>query len=251
MNKAKDFKGKDVLFVDLETAYNLVPCWRPGKQFIGHEIIRERQIICACWKWAGEPTVYTSDFGLRKQDDTRVLKEITKVINSTKVVIGQNIDRFDLPWIQGRNCLRQLPPIKQKPLLMTLDTLKLSRGTLNLNSYKLDYLSKKFGLGGKIRMQFEDWTDILERKCPVAYAKMLKYCPKDVRDVEKIFYKLLPYVKLPQGLATILGGSRKGCPECGTMEFRVRGYVTELSGIQKIDCECKYCGRRYRGERRE
>lgn len=252
MIQKRNLKGAGILFLDIETSHNIGVFFRPGKQYVSHkQILQEAKIICVCYKWGGEDKVYTEHFGLKKQDDTPLLRKIVKVINSAECVITQNGDRFDLPWIQHQLCVRGLPPINSKPHLLTLDTLKASRCAFNRNSHSLDYRSRLYGYGGKIRMQQEDWIDIIWRKDPKAFEKMLRYCPKDVKDLEKVFLKELPYIKLPPWFGILLGGSRSSCPACGSDKRRSRGYVCTQSGIMKHSWECmnRPCVRRYVGER--
>lgn len=243
-----DLTGKGILVLDLETAYNQTAVYSTGEQYVGHKnILQERKIICACYKWVGEDQVYTLDFGLKKQDDTELLKKLTKVINSATIILGQNSDKYDIRFIQGRLFLKQLPPIANKPTLLTLDTMKLAKSTLNLNSYSLDYFSKSLGLGGKIRMQFDDWVDILDRQCPKAFAKMLKYCAKDVRDTEKVFLKMRPYIKLPFPL---YGDGKSHCPNCPADTLRRKKTIRTMpSGIRKQTWTCLGCGVSFTGDR--
>ena len=244
----KLFKGKKILILDLETSPNEGYFWRPGKQVVTHkQIQKERQIICASYKWAGEKEVDTLHFGLKKQDDTTLLRQLTKIINSANIIVGQNSDKFDLPWVQGRLFIKQLPPILTRPALVSLDTLKLSRNSLGLNAYRLDYLSKLMGLGGKIRMEYDDWVDIMSKKCPVAFAKMLKYCPKDVNDTETILYKMLPYVRIPSSLSKVLSGHTIGCTKCGSLNYGTRGSGSTNAGVLYSRCLCNDCGSWFKG----
>ncbi len=226
------------LILDCETTPNQGWFWRPGnKQAISHkQIIEERKIICISYKWAGYSKVHTLDFGLQKQDDTGLLKTITKLINQADIVVGQNHDRFDLPWIQGRLFIKGLAPIKNRPGLITLDTLKLARGSIGLNSYRLDYMSKVIGRKGKIVMEIEDWLGIIYKKDKKCWNKMLKYCPDDVKETEELLYRQLPYVKLTGFLADLQNGSLVKCPECKSIKTKKRGRRGIEDGKQRRQC---------------
>lgn len=56
-NKNKSVKR---LFFDIEMFYNIVKVWRVGYNFnINYDdIIKERIIICICYKWEGDDKVY-------------------------------------------------------------------------------------------------------------------------------------------------------------------------------------------------
>ncbi len=234
----KLLKSIKCLILDCETTPNHGWFWRPGsKQSISHkQIIEERKIICISYKWAGQKKTHTLDFGLRKQDDTHLLKEITKLINEADIVVGQNHDRFDLPWIQGRLFIKGLEPIKNRPGLITLDTLKLARGTLGLNAFRLDYMSKVIGRKGKIVMEIEDWLNIIYHKDKKSWAKMLKYCPDDVNETEQLLYRQLPYVKLTGFLGELQKGILRICPDCKSIKTKKRGKRGSKDGKQRYQC---------------
>jgi len=136
------------LFFDIETSPNIGLFWTAGyKQNISHEnIIKERAIICICYKWAGEDEVHSLTWD-KNQNDKKLLEQFIKILNDANEIIGHNGDRFDLPWIRTR-CLYHRIPIF--PNYTTLDTLKNSRSKFKFNSNKLDYIASFLGLGKKI-----------------------------------------------------------------------------------------------------
>jgi hypothetical protein len=64
------------LFFDIETSPNIGLFWTAGyKQTISPDnIIKERAIICICYKWAGEKEVYSLTWD-SKQDDKKILEK--------------------------------------------------------------------------------------------------------------------------------------------------------------------------------
>lgn len=189
-----------------------------------------------------QPTVL--HFGLHKQDDKPLLKKLSKILAKPGVVwVGQNHESFDMPWINGRLAYHSLP---QLPPLQYLDTLKMARSALNLNCYKLDYMLKFFGHPGKIDMNIVDWIGIMEFKDPVAFAKMLKYNKKDVKDTQWLFKKLLPYTDLKIHLGVLIGSTRESCPQCGSMhKWADSAYKVNKSGLTYRRYECQNCGRKW------
>ena len=53
------------LFFDIETSPNIGLFWTSGyKLNISHDsIIKERAIICICYKWAGDDKIYSLQWG--------------------------------------------------------------------------------------------------------------------------------------------------------------------------------------------
>jgi len=64
-------------------------------------------------------------------------------------------------------------------------------------SHRLDYRSKQYGLGGKLKMEMQDWIDIVEGRISPE-DKMIPYGLKDCNDNEVIFWNDLPYINLPK-----------------------------------------------------
>jgi len=70
------------LFFDIETSPNIGLFWTAGyKLNIGHDnIIKERAIICICYKWAGEKEVHSLTWD-NKQNDKSLLEKFVKENN--------------------------------------------------------------------------------------------------------------------------------------------------------------------------
>jgi hypothetical protein len=66
-------------------------------------------------------------------------------------------------------------------------------------SHSLDYRSAQYGLGGKIKMEMNDWIDIVEGRVSPK-VKMVPYGLKDIQDGDKLFWLDLPYYNLPKTL---------------------------------------------------
>ena len=70
------------LFFDIETSPNIGLFWSAGfKLNIAPEnIIKERAIICICYKWQGQDKVYSLQWD-SKQEDKKMLTEFIKIAN--------------------------------------------------------------------------------------------------------------------------------------------------------------------------
>jgi DNA polymerase elongation subunit (family B) len=160
------------LFFDIETSPNIGLFWEAGykKNITTDNIIRERAIICICYKWEDEKEVYALQWDA-KQNDKRMLEQFIAVANTANELVGHNGDKFDLAWIRTR-CL--FHGIDMFPNYQTIDTLKVARSKFRFQSNRLNYIAEFLGLGGKIKTEFNLWKDILLNKDKVAMEKMIK-----------------------------------------------------------------------------
>jgi uncharacterized protein YprB with RNaseH-like and TPR domain len=227
------------LFFDIETSPNIGLFFAAGyKKNIGYEsIIKERAIICICYKWEDSKEVYSLQWD-NNQCDKAMLKEFVKVADTSDEIIGHNGDKFDLAWIRTR-CLYH--GIDMFPTYTTIDTLKISRSKFMFNSNKLDYISKFLHIGKKIKTDFSLWKKILLDSDPVAMAKMVKYCKNDVVILEKVFTKLNRHIMSKTHYGVIFGTDKTTCPECGSDDYMKHGTRTTTTGLQRQRLQCKTC----------
>ena len=227
------------LFFDIETSPNIGLFWEAGykKNITTDNIIRERAIICICYKWEDEKEVYALQWDA-KQNDKRMLEQFIAVANTANELVGHNGDKFDLAWIRTR-CL--FHGIDMFPTYQTIDTLKVARSKFRFQSNRLNYIAEFLGLGGKIKTEFNLWKDILLNKDKVAMEKMIKYCKKDVSLLEEVYKLLGNHIAPKTHYGVIFGEDRNSCPECGSYDlFRNKKWTT-ASGIAKIQYQCKTC----------
>lgn len=227
------------LFFDLEVSGNLGIFWTAGfKLNIGPEnIIKERAIICACWKWEEEQETHSLTWDA-KQCDKKLLIQFIKILNEATEIVGHNGDRFDLAWIRTRCLYHHLDMF---PTYLTIDTLKIARSKFKFNSNKLDYIAKFLGLGEKIKTDFGMWKEIMLNKDKVAMDKMVKYCKMDVILLEKVYKELGKHIVPKTHYGVIFGEGRGTCPECGSEDIIKRGYQVSVSGSIKTRFSCNTC----------
>lgn len=227
---------KKRLFYDLEVSPNIGFFWQPGHKIsIGYEnIIQERAIICACYKWEGEKKVHFLTWD-RKKSDQKLVKELVKVFDSATEVVGHNSDAFDTKWLRTR-AIKWGARIA--PNCVSLDTLKAARGKFKFNSNRLDYVASYLGVGRKIKTDFGLWKDIVLKNCPVAMAKMVRYCKEDVRILEGVFEKMNPYLPAK----THYGEDKRDCPECGGLT-KISKTRKTAAGVTVIQRQCHKCGK--------
>lgn len=238
-----------ILIFDIETSPNVGYFWRPGYNItIGPEnIIEERQIICISYKWVGEKKVHSLywDYGKKKGDrrDRALLKKFSKIFNKADSVVGHNGDNYDIKWLHTRILKHGLEPLHK---VHQFDTLKACKRHFNLNSNKLDYVSKFLGNSGKDHMCFDDWKKVMSGD-DRALNKMVKYCEQDVLELEKVYLILRPHVTGTLS-AQAVTKDRDACPSCGNKAVIKYGtYYTKVGRYQKY--RCGSCCHTYRDNR--
>jgi DNA polymerase elongation subunit (family B) len=227
------------LFFDIETSPNIGLFWEAGykKNIDYSNIIKERAIICICYKWEDSKDVGYLTWD-SKQCDKKMLLKFIEIANNADEMVGHNGDRFDLAWIRTR-CL--FHRINVFPVYTTIDTLKLSRSKFKFNSNKLDYIAKYLGMGEKIKTEFGLWKAIVLNKDKEAMAKMVKYCQQDVRLLEKVYKELSTHIFAKTHYGVIFGEDRGSCPECGSDEIVRMCNRVSATGVKKIQFQCRTC----------
>ena len=227
------------LYYDIETSANIGFFWSSGfKLNIGPQnIIKERAIICICYKWEDEKETHSLNWD-SKQSDKKLLVEFIKIANEADELVGHNGDKFDLAWIRTR-CL--FHGIDMFPNYTTIDTLKVARSKFKFNSNKLNYIAQFLGIGSKIKTDFDLWKDIALKNDKVAMAKMIKYCKMDVVLLEKVYKALSNHIAAKTHYGVIFGGDRGSCPECGSTELVRRGTKVSATGVKKVQYQCSTC----------
>lgn len=163
------------------------------------------------------------------------LKDVAIMETESKTYFAEGFpmhNSFDAKKINARLIINGLMPLKP---VAQIDTKKVAKRYFNFPSNKLQYLGDHFGLGGKHETGGYD----LWRSCMAgdmkAWAKMIKYNKRDVELLEKVYWKLKPWV---QGLYDY----NDGCPACGGINFQHRGFKAYKGG-QRQRYQCRDCGR--------
>lgn len=230
------------LFIDIETSPNIGLFWRSGYKISipPENIIKERAIICACWKFEGRTRIESATWD--DGDDLGVLKKLSEVMSGADEIIGHNIDRFDMPWISTRNLVQGLPPL---PQYKTVDTLKIAKKHLYLNSNRLNYLAKLLLGDEKIETGYNLWKKIVLENDKAAMRKMVLYCKKDVALLEKVWEKLTLYDTQKTHAGVIEGLPKWTCPHCASDEVRVSKTKCTPKGTVQKQMLCRDCGHYY------
>jgi len=208
-----------VIFFDIETAPLLAYIWVLGEQVVRHHQLadsgNQTRIICISYAFNDWKPAQTIDWGYEAQDTGRVISAFDKIVKRADIAIGKNSDRFDVKHINAQRVIHDLPPLPEWTDY-TDDLEKQLRRYFIFPSYSLDYISKTMGQGGKVKMEFQDWIDIVEKRSKRSFAKMLKYNRKDVEDTRALWNKLQPHIKPRLNMNTFINADDVVCIYCGS-----------------------------------
>lgn len=231
------------LFLDIETAPNIVASWSLFPDSISHDaVLQEWYIICACWKWAGEKKVYAAK--TYDNNDISVVSQIADAIEQADEVVAHNGKKFDCKKLQARALLNGRRPIAFPTIV---DTLTQARKHFALTSNRLDAICKSLGIPAKTGTTFNLWMDALKGQ-KKAVDEMTAYCKNDVVILENVYNELKPFMDTGVNRA-LLNNSSSNCPSCGGDSITKHGTRTTRTAVYQRFL-CSGCGSTFRGPER-
>ena len=209
-----------ILLFDIETALMEVYVWGLYKQRIPHTNIikdkdgNEKSWFVLSWaaKWLFDDNVQSdivTPSESKSRNDKRILKSIWKLLDEAEIVIGHNLDRFDIRKLNARFIDNDITPPSP---FRSIDTLKVARKEFAFVSYKQDFLTKHFELENKLKTEFQLWVDCMQGN-QSRLDEMAKYNRHDVMGLEQVYLKLRPYIKNHPNLGVLV--DMDVCPTCG------------------------------------
>lgn len=236
------------LFFDVETSWytiqlNVFQLKNYIKYFDPKTIIKDKKIICICYKWQYEDTIHRLVWNER-QDDKKIVKEFIKIIGEADEIVAHNGDRFDMKELRTR-------AIKNNHLMFptyrTFDTLKKARKYFNFASNKLDYLGDFLEVGRKLDHEgMRLWQRVIEEKDKDALKTMVDYCEQDVILLEDVFHVLSPFIDHNTNFAVQLGKDKWCCPNCASESVKLSHTDTTAMGWIHRFMKCLKCRKQYK-----
>ena len=239
-------KAPRILFYDIETSPLRAWVWRMGDQTVRHNQLDTQYdkygIICIAYCFNDGKPPKVIGWGYEEQSTEAVVAAFDEIIKTADITIGKNNRRFDVKHINAQRWFAGLPPM---PNWATIDDDLESqmRKHFALPSQSLDYVSKIKGYGGKTKMEFQDWIDIVEKRKKASYKKMLDYCKKDVSDTRSLWFDIEPYVTPKINMAKYLGnqdGNYLRCKHCGSADV-VKNGIAYTQAVPKQRFHCPQC----------
>jgi len=230
-----------ILFLDLETSPNLAYVWGLWNQNISvNQMVSSTEVICFGARWYGQQKVHFSS--VHHDGKVEMLKAIHELLDEADAVVGWNSAAFDIKHLYREFIENDIkPPSPHKDI----DLLKVARQRFKFPSNKLDYVSKKLGVGEKVKHSgFELWV-----KCMAgdekAWKEMKKYQLQDVNLLVDLYEKFKPWIKSHPNRA-LIDEVPNGCFVCGSTNLHSRGFDVTTSGKYR-KFQCQDCGKWQRG----
>jgi len=237
-------KKPKIIFFDIETTPLITTRWQYDRNpFINPDtILTDWSIICAAWQTVGETKVHAVSVK-EVGDDYEVVKTLRDVLATADVIAGHCADRFDIRNLNARMIYHRITPL---PPIPTIDTKKVAKNLAGFSSNKLDYLSKFFGGGGKIHVDYQLWMDVMKGS-KKALKEMVTYNKMDVTRNIEVYEVLKPYMKNHPHVGVLNGLSKlHSCPNCGSTKLKRNGIRPTKAGVPKQEVQCGSCGSYHR-----
>jgi DNA polymerase elongation subunit (family B) len=227
-----------ILLLDIETSPNVAHVWGIWQQNVGlSQLLESSYTMCYSAKWLGDDQIYFDS--VQKSEPKSMLEGIHGLLEQADAVVHYNGTKFDMPTLNKEFIIHKMdppPPIKQ------IDLLRVVKSQFRFPSNKLDYVAQRLSLGKKKDHE----GHILWVKCmngdKKAWKTMEEYNIQDVILLEKLYKKLLPWIKSPINL-NIMKKDRNGfdCPTCGKASLISKGFSYTTTGAYQR-YHCKACG---------
>lgn len=231
-----------ILHLDIETSPNQVYTWGLWKQNIGlNQIINSGSTLCWAAKWNGEDQIYF--YSEHHHGKELMLQRIHQLLDEADAVVHYNGENFDMPTLNKEFVLNEMNP---PSTYRQIDLLKTCKAQFRFVSNKLDYVAQALGLGAKTQHKgMELWTGCMAGN-EEDWKVMMEYNIQDVALLEKLYNRLLPWIKNHPNVALYSDGTEVVCTKCASKNLHRRGFqYTNASKFQRY--RCMDCGGWMRG----
>lgn len=243
-------KKPKILFLDIETSYIIAKVWGLWKPTISpSQIVQDSYMLCASYSWLGEDKVHSLSCTKKEIlacNDKRIVAKLCEQILEADLVVGHNVDKFDLKRIKSRVIFHRLPSINH---IKTIDTLKSVRKNAGFCSNRLDHLGHILGVGRKIENTTGLWDHVMAGS--MKHMKdMVKYCDQDVQLLKDVYIELRPYMEDHPQLSMITGNQEHDpCPACDSINSIKYGFKYKLKNKYQRYM-CRDCGNSFTGQKK-
>jgi DNA polymerase elongation subunit (family B) len=240
-----------VLVFDIETAPMLGYVWGLFDQQIGlNQIESDWHVLSWSAKWlydAPENVMYADQRNAKNiEDDSKILKQIWKLLDEADVVITQNGKSFDVKKLNARFLQHGFPPPSS---YRHIDTKILAKRHFAFTSNKLEYMTDKFCVKYKKLKHakfsgFELWKQCLAGNME-AWDEMKKYNMYDVLSLEELYLVFQPWDNSIS--FNVFHEAPVHTCNCGSTEFSPNGFkYTNTGKFRRMICD--NCGAEYSGK---
>lgn len=235
--KRKPINKPKILLIDIETSPLIVYAWSLYDKYIPvGNIVEPGHTLCFAARWLGSKEVIFDSRHISKPVD--MIRRVWKLLDEADAVIHYNGKRFDIPVLEAEFLLHKMKPPSPTPQIDLFQTARRFR----LPSRKLDYISRRLGLGQKVQHKgMELWKQCMAGD-PAAWKVMERYNKQDIKLLEDLYDVLLPWIKGHPNMSLYRTNEEDHvCPYCGSKHIVWKGTRTTRTG-QYRRFVCKDCG---------
>jgi transcriptional regulator NrdR family protein len=232
-----------ILVLDIETAPLLVRSYGLWNQNISTGfIVKDWYMLSFAAKWVGEKKVHYIDTRDTHENDYEVAQFAWNLMDQADIIVGHNLDRFDVKKLNTRFLKHDIAPLGKKK---TIDTLKIAKRYFAITSNKLDYIAKFLKLDGKRKSKKYSQQEMWNACCngvTDAFKENEKYNIQDIVVTENVFDKL----KVWDESLNFQSYYGKFKCICGSVDFFKNG-LSRTNQATKQKYRCKDCGKVFTG----
>lgn len=194
----------------------------------------------ARWVGGDGETIFRSTHHNGKQE---MMTDMWCLLDEADAVLHFNGRRFDVPFVNTEFAALEMKPPSPYRQIDLLDTAKRK---FKLPTNKLAYVSKFFGLEGKVQHEgFPLWIKCMNGDAD-AWSRMREYNIQDVELLEDLYLKMLPWIDRHPNVALLEDGDPDRaddprCTRCGGYDLSPNGYQSTTTGKYRR-YRCDSCG---------
>ena len=227
-----------ILLLDIETAPNKAYVWGLFDQNIAiNQIETAGYVLCWSAKWLDQKDLIFSS--AHHDGEKRMLFKIRKLLDEADAVVHYNGKKFDIPTLNKEFILQGFPPPSP---FHQIDLYRVARSNFKFASNRLDYVAKSLGLGNKVAHKgMELWKGCMDGDAE-SWKVMEAYNRQDVVLLERVYYKMLPWIKNHPNHGLYDKDPTLVCPNCGSKHYQKRGYsYTKSQKYVRFQCQADGC----------
>jgi predicted RNA-binding Zn-ribbon protein involved in translation (DUF1610 family) len=227
-----------ILLFDIETTPIIGYTWGKWEQNV-IDFIAHSHLLSWSAKWLGGKQVTKGlidypGYAKNKDSDQALVKEIWGLLDQADIIVAHNGKAFDTKKVNARFSYWQLPPPSP---YKQVDTKEMAKRYFAYTSNSLNDIADYLGIGRKLAHSgFDLW-----KRCMAgdedAWVEMKRYNAQDVKLLEAIYLRMLPYM----ANHPVVAQDDTTCPKCGSDNLQRRGEARTLARIYQR-FQCLSCG---------
>lgn len=239
------YEGPRILTADIETLPIDAHVWSLFDEPRALDrVIKDWAIFSAAAKWAHKRNIMYQDTQFADggaYDDRELLLWLRELLHEADLVVGQNVQKFDMRKIRARMIKHGIKPFLEPAIC---DTMLMAKEVGSFTSNKLEYLST---LTGELKSKhakypgFALWRGIIDNE-PAAWKEVKAYNKQDIKSTEQLYFLIRPWARRHPNLAQFYKDDLLRCPRCGSSHVHEHDEKLHRGVSTYTVYECGNCG---------